>query len=74
VLPTELFNPTTAAVANGPALPAGRMYAAAARLPDGKILYCGGCNNRDCTGASLATCVQFDPANGLLNSPTAPGT
>ena len=73
VLQSEIFNPTGATVANGPPLPAGRMYAAAARLADGKILYCGGCNNRDCTGASLATCVQFDPANGLLNSPSAPG-
>ena len=74
VTQSEIFNPTGATIANGPNLPAGRMYAAAARLADGKILYCGGCNNRDCTGASLATCVQFDPANGLLNSPSAPGS
>ncbi|HEY7376218.1 MAG TPA: kelch repeat-containing protein, partial [Polyangia bacterium] len=75
VTQTEIFNPTAATIANGPNLPAGgRMYAAAARLADGKILYCGGCNNRDCGGASLATCSQFDPANGLLNSPSAPGS
>jgi len=75
VLQTEIFTPgATPTVANGPVLPAARMYAAAARLPDGKILYCGGCNNRDCGAASVATCAQYDPANGLLNSPSAPGS
>src|SRR6185369_13036043 len=67
VTQSEIFNPAGAGtIANGPNLAAGRMYAAAARLPDGKILYCGGCNNRDCGGASLNTCVAFDPTTGAL--------
>ncbi|HMF40321.1 MAG TPA: hypothetical protein VKQ32_06495, partial [Polyangia bacterium] len=71
---TELFNPAgMGTITAGPALPALRLYPGAARLPDGKILICGGCNNRDCSAASLQTCVQYDPVNNLINSPSAPG-
>src|SRR4029079_1668148 len=66
VLQTEIFNPTTATIAAGPALPAGRLYAAGARLPDGKILYCGGCNNRDCGGASPGELSHVHSCPGLL--------
>jgi hypothetical protein len=73
VTQTQIFNPATSTLANGPGIAgSGRMYAAAARLPDGKILVCGGCNNRDCGGASLATCSQFD-TNLALDNPSAPG-
>ena len=50
------------------------MYAAAARLADGKILICGGCNNRDCTAASVATCTQYDPVTNMLDVGGAPGS
>jgi len=75
VTSSELFNPAGAgSIAAGPGPLPLRMYAAAARLADGKILICGGCNDRDCTGASIATCTQYDPVNNTLNTGGAPGS
>lgn len=56
-----VYDPTAQTFTDGPAVQSVRWSAAAARLPDGKILYCGGCGGAlPCEGAALASCEIFD--------------
>jgi MYXO-CTERM domain-containing protein len=58
----EVYDATSGAFTSGPAsAPGGLSEATAALLPDGKVLYCGGCAApSSCAGASFAACYIFD--------------
>ena len=56
-----VFDPTTQLFTNGPNIISTRFGHTGARLPNGKILYCGGCTlPTPCEGAALSTCEIFD--------------
>ena len=60
--------PSEGAFSNGPNLPSKRSSAAAAPLPDGRILIAGGYN-----GNYLSTSVIFNPqSNQFSNGPNIP--
>ena len=55
-----IFDPVTQLFTDGPTV-AYRFNHAGARLPDGRILYCGGCTGGSpCEGPALDTCEIFD--------------
>ena len=69
-----IFDPTTQLFSIGPdMLATARVDFATARLPDGRILYCGG-TSISFGGAELSSCETYDGATNTVSSTGSMGT